>query len=87
VAVSLLALADGTASLYFSNGGGIIGAGQKERPAIVARHEGIIYLRIVQCEPVAAWSLLGPGYQPLIGDRISVSVRFGANPQLPTSSW
>jgi hypothetical protein len=37
VAVSLLALADGTASLYFSNGGGIIGAGQKERPAIAAR--------------------------------------------------
>jgi hypothetical protein len=35
--VSLLALADGTASLYFSNGGGIIGAGQKERPAVAAR--------------------------------------------------
>jgi hypothetical protein len=35
--VSLLALSDGTASLYFSNGGGIIGAGQHERPAVAAR--------------------------------------------------
>jgi hypothetical protein len=35
--VSLLALSDGTASFYFSNGGGIIEAGQKERPAVAAR--------------------------------------------------
>ena len=35
--VSLLALSDGTASLYFSNGGSIIGAGQHERPAVAAR--------------------------------------------------
>jgi hypothetical protein len=35
--VSLLALSDGTASLYFSNGGGIIGAGQHERPSVAAR--------------------------------------------------
>src|SRR5260221_10737211 len=35
--VSLLALADGTASLYFSNGGGIIGSGQREGPAVAAR--------------------------------------------------
>jgi hypothetical protein len=35
--VSLLASADGTASLYFSNGGGIIGAGEHERSAAAAR--------------------------------------------------
>jgi len=35
--VTLVALSDGTASLYFSNGGGIIGAGQHERPATAAR--------------------------------------------------
>lgn len=35
--VTLVALADGTASLYFSNGGGMIGAGQHERPAVAAR--------------------------------------------------
>jgi hypothetical protein len=35
--VSLLALADGTTSLYFSNGGGIIGSGQREGPAVAAR--------------------------------------------------
>jgi len=34
---TLVALADGTASLYFSNGGGIIGAGEHERPATAAR--------------------------------------------------
>jgi hypothetical protein len=35
--VTLVALSDGTASLYFSNGGGIIGAGQHVRPAVAAR--------------------------------------------------
>jgi hypothetical protein len=35
--VSLLALSDGTASLYFSNGGGIIGAGGHPGPAVAAR--------------------------------------------------
>ena len=35
--VSLLALSDGTASLYFSNGGGIIGAGGHRGPAVAAR--------------------------------------------------
>jgi len=35
--VTLVALSDGTASLYFSNGGGIIGAGPHERPAVAAR--------------------------------------------------
>ena len=35
--LSLLALANGTASLYFSNGGGIIGSGQREGPAVAAR--------------------------------------------------
>jgi len=35
--VTLVALADGTASLYFSNGGGIIGAGTHKKPAIAAQ--------------------------------------------------
>ena len=35
--VTLVALADGTASLYFSNGGGVIGAGQHAGPAVAAR--------------------------------------------------
>jgi hypothetical protein len=35
--VSLLAVSDGTASLYFSSGGGIIGAGGHEGPAVAAR--------------------------------------------------
>lgn len=35
--VTLVALADGTASLYFSSGGGMIGLGQHERPAVAAR--------------------------------------------------
>lgn len=35
--VTLVALADGTASLYFSNGGGVIGAGQHNGPAVAAR--------------------------------------------------
>ncbi|MGH7356315.1 MAG: hypothetical protein ACRELS_17295 [Candidatus Rokuibacteriota bacterium] len=34
---TLVALADGTASLYFSNGGGVIGARQAEAPARAAR--------------------------------------------------
>lgn len=36
-AVSLLALSDGTASLYFSSGGGIIGAGGHPGPSVAAR--------------------------------------------------
>lgn len=35
--VTLIALSDGTASLYFSNGGGMIGLGQHEGPAVAAR--------------------------------------------------
>lgn len=35
--VTLVAMADGAASLYFSNGGGIIGAGEHERPKVAAR--------------------------------------------------
>lgn len=35
--VTLVALSDGTASLYFSNGGGMIGLGQHEGPAVAAR--------------------------------------------------
>ncbi|HTU68344.1 MAG TPA: hypothetical protein VMF52_20545 [Steroidobacteraceae bacterium] len=35
--VTLVAMADGSASLYFSNGGGIIGAGEHEGPAVAAR--------------------------------------------------
>jgi len=34
---TLIALADGTASMYFSTGGGIIGAGQHERPNAAAK--------------------------------------------------
>ena len=35
--VTLVSLADGTVSLYFSNGGGMIGLGQHEGPAVAAR--------------------------------------------------
>ena len=35
-AYSLLATVDGAVSLYFSNGGGIIGAGEHERPRTAA---------------------------------------------------
>jgi hypothetical protein len=35
--VTLVALSDGTASLYFSNGGGIIGAGAHEGPRVAAQ--------------------------------------------------
>jgi hypothetical protein len=35
--VTLVALADGSASLYFSNGGGMIGLGHHEGPAVAAR--------------------------------------------------
>ena len=35
--VTLVAMADGAASLYFSNGGGIIGAGEHEGPKVAAR--------------------------------------------------
>jgi len=35
--VSLLAIGDGTVSLYFSNGGGIIGLGQHEEPNKVSK--------------------------------------------------
>ena len=35
--VTLVAMADGAASLYFSNGGAIIGAGEHEGPKIAAR--------------------------------------------------
>jgi hypothetical protein len=35
--ITLVAMADGAASLYFSNGGGIIGAGEHKGPAVAAR--------------------------------------------------
>jgi len=35
--VTLVALGDGTASIYFSNGGGMIGLGQHEGPAVASR--------------------------------------------------
>jgi hypothetical protein len=35
--VTLVALADGTASIYFSNGGGMIGMGGHEGPAVASR--------------------------------------------------
>jgi len=34
---TLIALADGTTSMYFSTGGGVIGAGQHERPNAAAK--------------------------------------------------
>lgn len=35
--ITLVAMADGAASLYFSNGGGIIGAGEHDGPKVAAR--------------------------------------------------
>ena len=51
---TLVAVADGTTSLYFSTGGGIIGAGVHESVAMASRRwleEGVTFLG--QLEPVA----------------------------------
>jgi hypothetical protein len=61
--VTLVALTDGTASLYFSNGGGMIGFGQHEGPAVAARSL-ISYAdhNLKQLAPAAETPLPRPGY-------------------------
>lgn len=54
-AVSLVAVADGTTSLYFSNGGGVIGAGT---------HEAV---RAVAARFLAAAAAVGDGLEPAGG--------------------
>jgi hypothetical protein len=61
--VTLVALSDGTASLYFSNGGGMIGLGQHEGPAVAAR--SLISFadhNLKKLAPVSDTSLPRPGY-------------------------
>jgi len=61
--VTLVALSDGTASLYFSNGGGMIGMGQHEGPAIAAR--SLISFadhNLKQLAPASETPLPRPGY-------------------------
>lgn len=60
--VTLVALADSTASLYYSTGGGIIGAGQHEGPAqavLTLIEQAAPY--VVQCERVQDYPLPQPG--------------------------
>ena len=60
---TLLALADGTVSLYFSNGGGLIGLGAHRKPAEAARAFLIASQQFVkQAEPVAGHPLPRPGF-------------------------
>ncbi len=61
--VTLFALSDGTASLYFSNGGGLIGAGQRERPAVAARSlVAFASHALVHLEPTVSYPLPQPGH-------------------------
>jgi hypothetical protein len=61
--VTLVALADGTASLYFSNGGALIGAGQHERPAVAARSLLAFALHnLAHLELTTAYPLPKPGH-------------------------
>ena len=55
---TLIALADGTASMYFSSGGGVIGAGQHEKPAAAAKELIRRAAEFVnECEPVKSFPL------------------------------
>ena len=59
---TLVAVADGTTSLYFSTGGGIIGAGANESVALASRRwldAGATFLE--QLEPVADPPVPAPG--------------------------
>lgn len=59
---SLVAIADGAASLYFSNGGGTIGAGEHESVARVARQfVGVAAQHSQQLQEVAVASLPARG--------------------------
>ena len=61
--VTLVALSDGTASLYFSNGGGMIGLGQHEGPAVAARSLiSFANHNLKQLTPTTHTPLPRPGY-------------------------
>lgn len=61
--VTLLVLEDGTSSLYFSNGGGLTGTGQRERPAVAARSLVSFAAHVLpHLEPTAVYPLPLPGY-------------------------
>ena len=60
---TLVALADGTVSLYLGHGGGILGAGAHEEPQKAARLflEAVGYC-LYECEPVNEYPLPKPGH-------------------------
>ncbi len=61
--VTLVAICDGTASLYFSTGGGMIGLGGHEGPAVAARSlVSFADYNLEQLEPAADTPLPRPGY-------------------------
>ncbi len=61
--VTLVAICDGTASLYFSTGGGMIGLGDHEGPGVAARSlVAFADHNLEQLEPAADTSLPRPGY-------------------------
>jgi hypothetical protein len=59
-AVTLVALADGTTSLYLSTGGGIIGGGEHERVAAVTRRLVTMAEEAVDAIPSVADDALPP---------------------------
>lgn len=56
--VTLVAMCDGSASLYFSNGGGIIGAGQHDKPRAAAQNLLVDACEFLgQMEPTCSYPL------------------------------
>jgi hypothetical protein len=61
--VTLVALSDGAASLYFSNGGGVIGMGKHEGTAVAARSlVSFAHHNLKQLVPASETPLPRPGY-------------------------
>lgn len=91
--VSLVALADGTASLYFSHGGGLIGFGQHPGPQRAAKSLlSVAQLYARHGKPVQAYPLPKPAFTRFylrVGDRVvSVEVKeddlgYGRHPLSP----
>jgi hypothetical protein len=64
---TLVGVADGTTSLYFSNGGGMIGAGARsDVRAATARWLAVCGLQLPQLAPLAEPDLPGEGYSRLL---------------------
>jgi hypothetical protein len=64
---TLAGVADGTTSLYFSNGGGVIGAGARREVAVAtARWLAVCGVQLPQLEPMADPELPGEGQTRLM---------------------